>query len=354
MTETDSFSCTTCGGKMHFNIQSQALACTYCSNQLALDKEKAPIMEYDFSKAEETANKDWGDLNRTIKCESCGAESLLDSHVTASFCSFCGSSHIITIADDNTKIAPESLVTFKISKEKAYALFKGWLKRRWFAPTKLKENITNNNLNGTYIPYWTFDSNTTSNYIANKGTHYYVTQTRTVNGKTQTVSVRKTRWKRVSGVYTYFFDDALVHGSKHIDQSLIAIIEPFDLKELVPYKPEYLSGFQAERYSINLQDGWQIAKSSIDNDIAQGIKRQVNGDVVNILSVSTSYENVKYKHFLLPIWLSSYKYKAQVYNFLINGQTGEVQGKYPKSILKISIAIFSLLVAVGVIYFFTK
>ena len=353
--DSESFSCPSCGGKMHFNIETQALTCIYCSSEAELKKETSTIMEYDFSQAEETARKDWGgDLNKTIRCESCGAESVFDSHVMASFCSFCGSSQIIALNDDHSRIVPESLIPFKVPKEKASDLFKRWLKRRWFAPNKLKENIANNNLNGTYLPYWTYDTNTASDYIANKGTHYYVTQTRTVNGKSQTVRVRKTRWTRVSGTYTHFFDDYLVHGSKHIDQSLIAKIEPFDLKELVQYKPEYLSGFQAERYSINLQDGWEIAKGSIDSHIEQGIKRQVNGDVVNILSLDTTYSNIKYKHFLLPVWLSSYKFKETIYNFLINGQTGEVQGKYPKSVWKISIAVISVLVIVGASYFFTR
>lgn len=54
-----------------------------------------------------------------------------------------------------------------------------------------------------YVPYWTYDSDTTSFYRGQRGDHYWVTQHYTTqqNGKTvhKTRQVRKTRWYPASG-----------------------------------------------------------------------------------------------------------------------------------------------------------
>lgn len=347
---TDKFPCPSCGGNMHFDPKEQALSCPYCSNKIEIKNNDEAINEYDFDKAEEMASHNWGEETRIIKCDSCGAETVLDVDTVAQFCAFCGSSHIVQ-KNDTDSIAPESIIPFKIAKTKANELFSKWIKKRFFAPSKLKKEFNIRKINGTYIPFWTYDTNTSSVYTANKGTHYYVNQTRTVNGERKTVRVRKTRWRRVHGVYNEFFDDILINGSKNIDESLVNALEPFHLNELIPYKPEYLSGFLAERYSINLEDGWQDAKEEMKSHIHGGIKRQVNGDEVRILNVNTSYDKVKFKHILLPVWISSYSFKEKAYRFLINGQTGEVQGKYPKSALKITLTVLASILAIFGVYY---
>ena len=42
-----------------------------------------------------------------------------------------------------------------------------------------------------------------------------------------------------------------------------------------------------------------------------------------------------FKHVLLPVWIAAYRYKDKPYQFLVNGQTGEVVGKAPWSFWKI-------------------
>jgi hypothetical protein len=54
---------------------------------------------------------------------------------------------------------------------------------------------------------------------------------------------------------------------------------------------------------------------------------------------------------LLPIWISAYRYNDQVYRFLVNARTGEVQGERPWSYVKISLAVAAGLAVAGVIAF---
>jgi hypothetical protein len=57
---------------------------------------------------------------------------------------------------------------------------------------------------------------------------------------------------------------------------------------------------------------------------------------------------VTFKHVLLPIWIAAYRYNGKPYQFLVNGQTGEVVGLAPWSFWKIFFACLAVVaIAVG-------
>jgi hypothetical protein len=165
-----------------------------------------------------------------------------------------------------------------------------------------------------------------------------------------TRQVRKISWRFVSGDYSEFFNDVLINASKQVDDNLMKKLEPFNLNELLQYKPEFLSGFLAERYSVSLGEGWGKASQIIDGEIRQGIVRQIAADEVRNLNTNTSHYDVKYKHILLPIWISAYTYRGKVFHYMVNGQTGEVQGKSPVSPLKVCLTILGALAAIALVY----
>ncbi|MFD1926638.1 hypothetical protein ACFSFY_00935 [Sporosarcina siberiensis] len=349
--------CFSCGGNTIFDPKTGTLKCPFCGNEKEIERTTANTIENDFLKALEKEDHGWDDEKRVFKCDNCGAETLLDKDKIADFCSFCGSSHI-SISKHHAGIKPALVVPFQISKEEAVEKFKVWIRKRYFAPTKLKKSYQLSKITGTYLPYWTFDSHTKSTFTVRVGTYYYVMETRTVHedGKTRQVTeqVRKTRWHMENGRYSEFFDDVLVKASKNVASGLIDKIEPFHMNGLLDYKTEYLSGFLAERYSINLKEGWDDAKAIIDNGISSGIQAQVYGDIVQIVSVQTDYEETTYKHILLPLWISSFLYNNTVYRFLVNGQTGKVSGKSPISAVKIFFLIVSIIAVIGIIFLFSE
>jgi len=62
---------------------------------------------------------------------------------------------------------------------------------------------------------------------------------------------------------------------------------------------------------------------------------------------------VTYKHILLPVWVASYEYKGKRYHFLVNGQTGEVQGFAPISWAKVAGVVLAILgLVAGAVFFF--
>ena len=90
-----------------------------------------------------------------------------------------------------------------------------------------------------------------------------------------------------------------------------------------------------------------MAKESIKFKLREAIESKIrtekNADHVKNLKLSTRYYDVTYKYLLLPVWISSYKYKDKVYQFMVNGQTGKVSGKTPISIPKVIITVAGII-----------
>ncbi len=354
------FPCGSCGAMLEFSPGAASLKCPYCDAENQIPQSEADIKELDFNEyltsvldEEETVER------RTVLCRSCGAESTVDPHITTSHCPFCGS-QLMDKAHVQRIIKPKALLPFKVAKWEAHERFSQWIKKLRFAPNKLKRYArSEGNLKGMYIPYWTFDCATTSHYTGERGTDYYVTETyrtKDSNGNmvTRTRQVRKTRWAPVSGVVWNTFDDVLVLASESLPPDKTASLEPWDLENLVLYQDEYISGFQAESYKVDLAAGFDRGKEIMDGQIRHTIRADIGGDHQRIHSVKTQHDNITFKHILLPIWISAYRYRDKVYRFLINGRTGEVQGERPWSAWKIALAVGVALVIVGAIVFLAR
>jgi len=169
--------------------------------------------------------------------------------------------------------------------------------------------------------------------------------------RTETYSTTQIRWRPASGTVSRDFDDMLVVGSKSLPRDLAEELEPWDLANLVGYADEYLSGFVAERYQIDLRAGWSRAVERMDEVIRGDVRRDIGGDHQRIHTLHTRHTDVTYKHVLLPMWICSYRYRNKIYRFLVNARTGEVQGQRPWSWVKITLAGLAV-AAVGVLVYF--
>ncbi|MCS7459177.1 hypothetical protein N0M98_03395 [Paenibacillus doosanensis] len=354
---TATFPCPGCGGQMQFDTASQTLKCRYCGSEKPIENESEGAPEehdLDFADEDDASLMDWGTEQQVIKCGNCGGEMLMPASQTAAVCVFCGSPKVLPQGNPGS-IRPESVIPFHISREQAAQAFNAWRKRRWFIPNEFKKRSVSSNLNGIYVPFWTFDTDTDSSYKAEVGVYHYrqETRTRVVNGKTETYTerVRYTVWHWTSGTYRKFYDDVLVPASGQYDGELLNKLNDFKLHQLVPYKPEYLSGFIAERYTVSLRQGWADAQSRVDDRLSGEIRRKIGGDEIRNLDIRTRYFDRTYKHVLLPVWNATYMYKSKTYRYMVNGETGSVTGRVPRSPWKIALfTLFCVLVVAAVLY----
>ncbi len=349
--------CPSCGGNLLFMPGTSVLRCEHCGTDKAIEESTSTVDELDFeeyvSSLSESIEKH---TINTTRCESCGASVSFDPNVVSERCPFCSSILVINNSETQTQIKPGSLLPFGITKNKAYDNFRTWIKKLWFAPNSLKQHITEQEaLKGLYIPYWTYDADTTTQYSGLRGDHYTEQETYTVmeNGSpvTRTRTVTKTRWTNVSGTVSSFFDDILILASKSLPKNKANKLEPWDLSNLKPFDELYLSGFRTETYQVDLKSGYAEAKQIMENEIYNLIKMDIGGDVQQIVSKSTVIKDVKFKHILLPIYISAYKFRKKIYRFLVNARTGEVQGERPYSAWKIIMFILLLIsIFVGIWY----
>jgi hypothetical protein len=164
-----------------------------------------------------------------------------------------------------------------------------------------------------------------------------------VNGKRVLRSETRTRWEPASGFLEKPFDDVPVPASKGIPPGLSRGIEPFPTGGLVPYDPQYLSGFLAEEYAVDLPEAVASAKKRMTQEIYSACAGQVPGDTQRNLRVSTAWSGLTCKNALLPVWISAYQYGGKPFRFLVNGVTGKVDGNAPFSAVKITLAVLAVL-----------
>ena len=141
----------------------------------------------------------------------------------------------------------------------------------------------------------------------------------------------------------------LVTSGSKFSQNQLNKISPYDTNDGKVYEENYLLGFMAYHYDVELSDCWQTAKNSIEANIRRGILSRYRHDRVAYLNISTAHSNVTYKYVMLPVYIGNFKYKSKLFNFYVNGSTGKVHGKTPKSFWKIfAVVLASVAVAVGV------
>lgn len=355
--EEHRFPCNQCGADMRFDPGQDRLICDHCGNVERLDDggpwTGSAIRELDFRHAiENELPAQEMEETRVSSCPNCGARIEFDPNVHATECPFCATP-VVTDTGSHRHIKPKGLLPFALDEEQARDAMTVWLGRLWFAPSGLQDYARKGRkLTGIYVPYWTFDAETTTDYTGQRGTDYYETRTVMRDGKRETVRVRKTRWRRVSGRVARFFDDVLVLASRSLPKSYTDALEPWDLTALEPYSPQYLAGFLAEGYQVELQDAYEEARQIMDRQILRDIKFDIGGDHQRVSSVDTQIGTLTFKHVLLPVWMAAYKYRGKSYRFVVNGRSGRVRGERPWSAWKIAFAVIGALILAGIVGYF--
>ena len=357
-TARQKFSCPACGGEAQWNPAKQALVCPFCNTVSPAQVEFTAtgaefIKEHDLVAALRgipDGARGWQARKTSVKCQSCQAISVFDAERVGQRCDFCGSSALVPYEETKDAFRPESLLPIKLSEPQVREAIRRWYGSRWFAPNKLKSAALTDTVKGLYIPYWTFDAQVHADWTAESGYYYYETEHYTdSNGKRQSRQVQKIRWQWSSGSLNHFFDDELVPASRGVQPELLRKVEPFPTKELAPYNAGFLSGWVVERYQIDLVRAAQHAREMMEGKVYSMCASEVPGDTHRNLSVNADYSRQTFKHILVPVWLLTYNYGARNFQVVINGFTGAIAGRYPKSWVKIFFAVLAGLILAGLV-----
>ncbi len=339
--------CPNCAATVEYDPATLSMSCPFCgySRKLPSPEETKEVEELDFESAKLRQSLDWGTSKKSIVCKMCGGEAVYDEAMTAGNCPFCGSTSVMPVDKDENIMAPGGVVPFEVNSQKAEELFNRWLKGKLFAPNAAKKSCKAENFSGLYLPYWTYDSQTASSYVAKLGY-----EKKDSEGKVVSVD-----WRTYRGVYEEFIDDEVVYASKKTKNPYINAVSSFDFAKLRSYSPEFIAGFAAERYTVGLDEGWETAKKSISAKLRAHLTTQLRQryrpDRFGSLNMSTAFDKITFKYILAPIWIANFKFNNKTYSFAVNGQTGKISGSAPVSPLKVFIAI-AIVIAIIAIFLY--
>ena len=322
------YACPKCGGRMSYLADKRSLACDYCGNRLhefQAIQQGALVSEQDFTAALATAKGHRWELpvERALKCEGCGATFAIPPLQVSGQCPFCGSAHVIT-ANTGELIEPEGILPFQLDVDSAGKCIRRWLDTLKFRPSDLDARSAIAQPRKVFLPFWTFDLGGTMNWNAQVEEGYG-------NNKV---------WVPRTGIYLVYHDDLLIPATRAVPKDVLDDLVEYDTKALVAFAAELLSDTAAEIYQIPLVDASLVARQQAlhtgqiyvhSNDLAGENYRDFFMNSGGMIIES-------YKLVLLPVWITSYRYKNEPYLVAVNGQSGKVAGRVPRSGLQKALA----------------
>ena len=341
---SDFFKCKNCGAIAKFSPSGQDLYCEHCESHSPFEIANVSGKNFFNPGDPKFAAPAPGDEDQLsiYGCSNCGAAINVPSNEIALACPFCGTTNIAK--NDNLKsLKPDACVPFSIEPSAAETGFKAWIKKRWFVPSDLKKKVSANEIKGVYAPCYAFDTRAFGNYSGTLGKHY----TRTVGSGKNRRTVTETRYFSISGNFNEFFKNIVIECGPHLDQKTLDKIRPFKVEEAKQYDQRFLSGYSADQYDTELKTGFDQAVTVIRAQLKRSILSGYNYDVVQSFSLFDTYTESAYSYMLLPVYVSNFTYRQKLFNFFVNGNTGKVTGKVPRSPWKILFAVLGALAIVA-------
>ncbi|MEX0340199.1 MAG: TFIIB-type zinc finger domain-containing protein, partial [Arenibacterium sp.] len=164
--EEHRFPCDQCGADYRFDPASGGLKCDHCghSEQIASGPWKGgALRELNFQAAlaEQLPDAEIEET-RVLQCPNCAAQVEFDPDTHAAECPFCATP-VVTDTGTHRHIKPRAVLPFLWEERQAHDAMTAWLGKLWFAPNGLQEYARKGRkMQGIYVPYWTFDADTTS------------------------------------------------------------------------------------------------------------------------------------------------------------------------------------------------
>ena len=256
----------------------------------------------------------------------------------ATHCPYCGSNQLIETEERINLVDPHVIGLLEIDENEATKRINAWLGKGLFSPDDLSASANQTRLYPAYYPFWTFD-----------GTLEIEWRCDVKEGDEE-----NTYWITRSGSEFELFDDVLIPGNQYLSKKRIVEIEPFKLKEVVEFKPEYLAGWPALTYDIPLAKASLSARKRVVEQMRHKLQVRVipYQQTRDLTTGAVHWMDMTFKHALLPLWVGSYWYKGENYQVLVNGQTGKVGGEKPRDTLKATALVMSIALTIIVIAIF--
>jgi DNA-directed RNA polymerase subunit RPC12/RpoP len=329
--------CANCGSNIVFDPKSGKLKCPQCSSEFDFPKKQGQIKHYIKNTVENVAEHEkWAEGMRLVKCQTCGAEIMLDGLATTSVCPYCGSDYVVEKSSLGG-LKPDVILPFAFDEDEAGERFVNGVKKKFFVPRQLKKKLPIDKIRGIYVPTFTFDNDTFTRYegVLSK------TETHTDSkGRSYTTTKRFS----IKGTKTLNFRDYVIESSSQMNTKQMNALLPFNMQQSYEYTDDFIRGYSVEHYEDALNVCYTQARRGMEEQIKASILSQYDYSSVDSFNMHVTYSNELYSYRLMPIYCFEFQYKKKKYIAQMNGQTGKIGKGLPISPLKVGI-----LVSIGVI-----
>jgi hypothetical protein len=303
------FTCPRCGGRRVYAPDGQTLLCEYCDENEKVSA--APGREPDgddFLLAMATAKAQRRPIEaRSITCKGCGTLFLLPPEVITQTCPYCAAAYALEQVELRQLDAPDGIIPFKLDESAARSALKAWLQEK--LPDEQWRVARGA---AVYLPAWVFAMGGQIDW----------------NGRIY----RNKKWLPVSGSRVVGEDNIVVPASQRPGLDLEKFFGLFDLGGIQPFDLRYLANWMAETFQISAADASLNARSQAIERIRANVQGvEMTQDISDFKLRTSNMLVTGYRLVLLPVWLNTYVLDEETgpLTVLVNGQTGQVQGKLP-------------------------
>lgn len=352
MASFQEYPCPNCGGQLRYDPDASALKCVYCKSQVPVMGGAEKVVEAEIQSFLQLPLLKKGIVGKVqYRCPRCGSESQWPENDPAFKCKHCGNDVVNTDAYTLFPVQPTGIVPFLISKDEATTAFQNWIKSGFWYKSALPVESVLNQLVGYYLPFWTFDAKTSTDWQGYGGRIRYETvSVRNAQGVSESRTQQRIDWEFRSGHMDEFYDDILICGSGKISQSASAAVFPYRMDQVKNFDPRFIVGWESEVADINARQCYDLYQKTVKEMITAKCAAACTINTYRDLRVNAQFTEETYKHLLLPIWICNYVFKGKTYFFHLNGQTGKISGTRPLSAGKISIAVIIAIIILALIY----
>ena len=258
---------------------------------------------------------------RLYGCKQCGGEIVADETTGATHCPYCGNPVVLS-GHFAGLLKPDLVIPFKVDKKAAIDALKNHYKGKRLLPKVFKDQNHIEEVKGLYVPVWLFDADADANV------EYEATRVRTWSDSEYNYTATSHYAIIRSGGIG--FENVPVDGSTKMDDTLMESIEPFDIRDAVPFKTAYLPGYLADKYDVDAQASIARANQRIKQSTEDAFRNTVQGyETVTTVNSNISLQNGRARYALYPVWILNTDWMGKKFTFAVNGQTGKIAGDLP-------------------------
>ena len=303
------FKCKNCGGKAIYDPEKKMIVCPFCDSE----------NNYDRKDKETTYGLE--------VCPECGGTIPVEQYDSAMKCPYCDNSVIFNPRVEGEYL-PRFVIPFEIGKERTKGMIRERFKKFKFAPSDFLSEARLDSMQGVYVPFWFYDYKTRAAYEGEG--------TKVRSWTSGSYRYTETSYYSIVRNMDIPYEKLPADASIKMPDEIMDLMEPYDYSKLENFKPEFLSGFNAEYYNMPAEQIESRAKQKMESSANSILSSTITGyTTVREKSKQISILNRNTNYGLMPVWRYVYEYNKQEYPFYVNGETGKIVGTAPLSKKKV-------------------